>query len=222
MTEGRTWTRDDLPPALLQALDVSLNLKARAPSVLRVTEISGYTDWVLILSGRSDRNVKAIADEILRELASKDLKPLGSDGRSSGEWTLLDFDDFMIHIFYHPVRGYFDLESMWNDAPKVELGLPDDVMDTADLEVLERPTVMPDMAGSGGFGGFSDEFSDYQDSRFGDEGTELEDAGDDEDFQWEDEESPAKESATSEQTDESNDPETKKDRSKEDDDLFDE
>lgn len=219
MTEGRTWTRDDLPPALLEALDVSLNLKARAPSVLRVTEISGYTDWVLILSGRSDRNVKAIADEILRSLASKDLKPLGSDGRSSGEWTLLDFDDFMIHIFYHPVRGYFDLESMWNDAPKVELGLPEDVMDTSDLEVLERPTVMPDMAGSGGFGGFSDEFSDYQDSRFGDEGGEAAD-GDEEDFRWEDEEESAGDDA-SEGSGDKEDSEKKKERSGEDDDLFD-
>lgn len=184
MTEGRTWTRDDLPPALLEALDVSLNLKARAPAVLRLTEISGYTDWVLLLSGRSDRNVKAIADEILKSLSARDLKPLGSDGRSSGEWTLLDFDDFMIHIFYHPVRGYFDLESMWNDAPRVDLELPEDVMDTSDLEVLVRPSVMPDMAGQGGFGGFSDEFSDYQDSRFGDDAT-LED--DDEDFRWDDE-----------------------------------
>lgn len=183
MTEGHTWTRADLPAPLLEALDVSLNLKARAPAVLRVTEISGYTDWVLLLSGRSDRNVKAIADEILRSLSAQGLKPLGSDGRASGEWTLLDFDDFMIHIFYHPVRGYFDLESMWNDAPRVELDLPDEVMETADLETLSRPNVMPDLAGEGGFGGFHDEFSDFQDARFDD----SEDDEQEEEFHWDDE-----------------------------------
>lgn len=189
MTEAPSWTKNDLPEALQAALETGLDRKARAPVVLRVAELSGYTDWVLILSGRSDRNVKAIADAIVKSLDQRGQKPMGSDGRQSGEWTLLDYDDFMVHIFYHPVRSYFDLESMWNDAPKIDLELSDEVMDTADLEVLTQPKVMPEFAGERGFGGFQEEFNDFSDARFDD--AELSENEDD-DLEWQDLSAPPK------------------------------
>ena len=159
MNQQHVWTREDLPGTLLHAIDLAVSLRARVPVVLRVTEISGYTDWVLLLSGRSERNVRAIADAIHDGLSRKGSKAIGHDGLDSGVWSLLDYDDFVVHVFYHPVRSFYDLESMWSDAPSVELGLSEEVMNAEELNQLEAPSVMPPFRGDLGlFGGYADEF----------------------------------------------------------------
>lgn len=152
-------TRADLPAALQRALELAIDLKAAGPVVLQLTEVAGYTDWALILSGRSDRHVGGITDAIVAGLKAQGLTPIGSDGLDEHLWDLLDYDDFLIHVFYHPVRRHYDLESMWNDAPRVELGLPADVMDTSALENLTPPDPMPAFRG-GSFGAFEDELGD--------------------------------------------------------------
>lgn len=174
----RSYSIDDLPVFLRQAVEVAVDKNARAPVVLNVTDITGYTDWVLILSGRSDRHVAAIAEGINEELRAQGRKPLGSDGFGEHSWDLIDYDDFIVHVFYHPVRMHFDLESMWSDAARVPLGLPADVMDTSDLDELTTPDKLPEFRGDRVFGGFEDEFGDDEDE---DEDFEDEDF-DDEDF----------------------------------------
>lgn len=161
--------------------------------VLHVTEITGYTDWVLILSGRSDKHVAAITEGIANALRDSGLKPRGSDGFADHSWDLLDYDDFMIHTFYHPVRLHYDLESMWADAKRVDLELPNDVMDTSDLDALESTDAMPEFRGDIVFGGFEDEFEDDDDledddldeESLEDEGLEDDDFEDDDDFDHE-------------------------------------
>jgi ribosome-associated protein len=152
--------REDLPPALQRALDVAIDKNARAPVILDVTDITGYTDWVLIVSGRSDRHVAAIADGISRALKNDGLRPRGTDGFGDHTWDLLDYDDFIVHVFYHPVRMHYDLESMWSDAARAALELPTAVMDTSDLDRLDPPDSMPEYRGDLMFGGFADEFDD--------------------------------------------------------------
>lgn len=152
-------TRADLPPALQRALDLAVDAKAAAPTVLMLTEIAGYTDWALIVSGRSDRHVGGITEAILAGLKDMGLSPTGTDGLDEHLWDLLDFEDFLVHVFYHPVRKHYDLESMWRDAPRVELGLPADVMDTSALEGLSPPENMPPYRG-GTFGAFPGELED--------------------------------------------------------------
>ncbi|HEY8375391.1 MAG TPA: ribosome silencing factor, partial [Nannocystis sp.] len=124
-------TRADLPPALQRALDLAVDAKAAAPVVLQLTEIAGYTDWALIVSGRSDRHVGGITEAIMAGLKDMGVVPTGTDGLEEHLWDLLDYEDFLVHVFYHPVRKHYDLESMWRDAPRVELGLPAEVMDTS-------------------------------------------------------------------------------------------
>jgi ribosome silencing factor RsfS/YbeB/iojap len=158
-----SFTRDDLPIGLQRALDVAIDKSARAPVILQVTDITGYTDWVLLVSGRSDRHVSAIADAINRALRDEEIRPRGTDGFGDHTWDLLDYDEFMVHVFYHPVRMHYDLESMWSDAPRVTLDLPPEVMDTTDLEALETPTSLPEYRGDFMFGGFADEFENAQD-----------------------------------------------------------
>jgi ribosome silencing factor RsfS/YbeB/iojap len=152
-------TRADLPPALQRALDLAIDAKAAAPVVLNLTEIAGYTDWALIVSGRSDRHVGGISEQIVTGLKDMGKVPTGSDGLDEHLWDLVDYDDFLVHVFYHPVRKHYDLESMWRDAPRVELNLPQEVMDTSALEGLQPPENMPPFRG-GSFGAFPGELGE--------------------------------------------------------------
>lgn len=160
---------DDLPPELRTALDAALDKKALGPTVLRVTELAGYTDWVMIVSARSERQVAAVADGIVRTLKGHGCRPRGTDGFDGHQWDLLDYDDFIVHVFHHPVRTHFDLESMWSDAPRVELDLPDEVMDTSSLEENFEAAPRADYRGDMRFGGFENEFEDDDDDEWDDE-----------------------------------------------------
>jgi ribosome-associated protein len=172
VSEQRTWTRAELPEALNRGLLAAVDRGAKAPAILRLTEVAGYTDWALLLSARSERQVRGIVDGIIEALAQSDqaqasdqsrVRLIGSDGLDLYLWALLDYDDFLVHVFYHPVRLHYDLESMWRDAPRVELGLPAEVMDTVDLVELAPPDPMPTFRGDLAFGGFDDEFVDDED-----------------------------------------------------------
>lgn len=161
MQAPRNWTRADLPAALDRAITAAIDRGAKIPVVLRLTEVSGYTDWGLLLSARSDRQVRGIIEGIKEALASDpDATLLGSDGLDHCLWALLDYGDFLVHVFYHPVRLHYDLESMWSDAPRVELGLSAEVFDETELLGLAAPDPMPAYRGDMAFGGFEDEFAD--------------------------------------------------------------
>lgn len=156
----RSYKRNDLPPELQRALDEAVGKLARGPVAMRVTEVAGYTDWVLLLSARSDRQVRAITDAIVEGVSEAGRRPVGTDGLSDYNWVLLDYDDFIVHVFYHPVRTFYDLESMWHDAPRVELGCDAQTMDVAELEGLDAPDPMPEFRGNIEFGGFAHEFDE--------------------------------------------------------------
>ncbi|MCB9716367.1 MAG: ribosome silencing factor [Myxococcales bacterium] len=189
-----SWSLEDLPHGLQTALHAALDKKALAPVILRMTELAGYTDWAMILTARSERQVAAIADEIVRRLKAEGIRPRGVDGFDGHQWDLLDYDDFIVHVFHHPVRTHFDLESMWSDAPRVELHLPEEVMDTSGLDDAFAPK---DTAYRGDlrFGGFEDEFDDddewvdEDDEVYADEDDEL----DDDELEAEDHDAPSDE-----------------------------
>jgi ribosome-associated protein len=199
----KTWTRVELPSALQRGLAAAVDRGAKAPVILRLTEVAGYTDWALLISARSERQVHGIVDAIIGAAQGGDAKLIGSDGLDLYLWALLDYDDFLVHVFYHPVRRFYDLESMWSDAPRVELGLSAEVMDDTDLDGLVAPDPMPSYRGDLAFGGFEDEFVDDDDS---DESDEDPDFVDDDLF---DEDPPVSPTADSEA------------RANPDDDLFD-
>lgn len=165
----RTWTRGELPSALEQAVTSAVDRGAKAPVILRLTEVAGYTDWALLVSARSERQVRGIVDGITEALQGGEARLIGSDGLDLYLWALLDYDDFLIHVFYHPVRRHYDLESMWSDAPRVGLGLSADIMDESDLDGLAAPDPMPSYRGDLAFGGFEDEFVDDDDDGDADE-----------------------------------------------------
>jgi ribosome-associated protein len=110
----------------LAAVAAALEKKALEPVLLDVHELASYTDFILIVSGRSDRQVMSISDGIREAMARAEVRPLGTEGQKGGQWTLLDFGDVIVHVFYHPLRDFYDLESFWVDAPRVPLQIPDD------------------------------------------------------------------------------------------------
>lgn len=89
--------------------------------ILDVRKISSFTDFFVILSGRSTRHVQALAESLENELRSKRVSSSRAEGLSEGKWVLLDFADVVVHIFYHEQRDFYDLEGLWHDAPRVEV-----------------------------------------------------------------------------------------------------
>ncbi|MDF1553323.1 MAG: ribosome silencing factor [Deferrisomatales bacterium] len=93
--------------------------------VLDVGKMSSFTDYFLIVSGSSDRRVQTIAESIVQRMKEQGVLPLGVEGLRDGRWALIDFGDWVVHVFYEEARGVFDLEEFWFDAPRVEL--PEDL-----------------------------------------------------------------------------------------------
>jgi ribosome-associated protein len=88
--------------------------------ILEVGQIHGITDAFVITSGRNTRQVKTIAEEVEARVKAAGLSPLRVEGAESAEWVLIDYGDFVVHAFLEPVRGYYELERLWSDAPKIE------------------------------------------------------------------------------------------------------
>jgi len=87
---------------------------------LEVGDLTSYTDSLLICSGASDRQVAAIADEVQRQLKDAGRRPLHVEGESHADWVLLDYGDFVVHVFTEERRTYYGLDGLWGDAPKLE------------------------------------------------------------------------------------------------------
>src|SRR5512139_1488874 len=108
----------------MRALALALDKKALEPVLLDVRELCSFCNYQLVVSGRSDRQVDAIADGISLGLKGEGLRPLGAEGARTGQWSLLDYGDFVVHVFLHAAREHYDLEGLWNDAPRVPLDVP--------------------------------------------------------------------------------------------------
>jgi ribosome-associated protein len=106
--------------ALLIA-EAALDKKASRVEIIDVRDKVDYTDYVVVMSGRSDRQVAAIARGIEVDLKQKHgTRCVGVEGLPQGNWVLLDFSDVVVHIFHEEARGFYDLEGLWLDADRVE------------------------------------------------------------------------------------------------------
>jgi ribosome-associated protein len=107
----------------------ALDTKAEDLVILDVHEISSFTDYFVIMSGRSSRHVQGLAEAIEFELRSKRVTNKHSEGLREGMWVLLDFGEIVVHVFYKDQRKFYDLEGLWHDAPQVtlqDLGIKDE------------------------------------------------------------------------------------------------
>src|SRR5262245_56965997 len=110
----------------MRALTLALDKKGLEPVLLDVRQLCSFCNYQLIISGRSDRQVDAIADAIELGLKAEDMRPISTEGARTGQWALLDYGDFVVHVFLHAAREHYDLEGLWNDAPRVEIEVPAD------------------------------------------------------------------------------------------------
>jgi ribosome-associated protein len=95
--------------------------KALDPLLFEVEALTSLADYFLVTSGGSTRQVQAIAGHLGRKMREAGLKPLGVEGEEEGRWVLMDFGDVVIHVFYQPVREFYDLEGLWVEAPRIEV-----------------------------------------------------------------------------------------------------
>jgi len=105
---------------VVAAARAAASKQARDVVVLDVRDLIVITDYFLIASGTSDRQVRTIAEEIEAAVREKGLKPVRREGEREGHWALLDFVDFVAHVFLDSDREFYDLERLWSDAPNVE------------------------------------------------------------------------------------------------------
>lgn len=89
-----------------------------------MSERLALTDIFLIVTGRSERNVQAVADAIDEELHGAGTKLLRREGKQGGRWILLDFGELVVHVFHEDERAFYQLERLWKDCPVVALELP--------------------------------------------------------------------------------------------------
>jgi len=105
----------------------ALAADAKQGEDLVALDVSGplpLTDIFLLVTGRNERNVTAIAGEIEDKLIEAGAKPLRREGRAEGRWVLLDFGDIVVHVFHEEDRSYYSLERLWKDCPVLPLDLP--------------------------------------------------------------------------------------------------
>lgn len=108
-----------LDKALL-CLDLLRERKARDPVLFHVGGLTSMTDYFLVASGGSTRQVQAITRNVLRKMRDAGFHSYGVEGEKEGQWVLMDFGDVVVHVFYEPVRSFYDLESLWVEAPRIE------------------------------------------------------------------------------------------------------
>lgn len=114
-------THDVIDPTLYLCVKAAMARKATEVVILDVRRISDITDYFLIASGRSHRQVSAIGDFIERDLKKSGVKALSVEGIKEGHWALLDYGHVVIHVFHEPVRLFYDIESLWSDAKKQDV-----------------------------------------------------------------------------------------------------
>ena len=106
----------------LAIAEIALDKKALNVEIIDVRGKVDYADYVVLMSGRSDRQVSALARSIEEDLKRKEkIRCSGVEGLGQGSWVLMDFNDVIVHIFHEDMRGYYDLESLWNDAGRVDV-----------------------------------------------------------------------------------------------------
>ena len=102
---------------------LALEKKANDLVVLDVHALTSIADYFILCSGRSDRQVQSIAQGLEENAADDGVKPYAVEGTQRGHWVLMDFSDVIVHVFYEPVREFYDLDGLWSHAPRV--GLPE-------------------------------------------------------------------------------------------------
>jgi ribosome-associated protein len=116
--------QNDIDPSKAKALEcarAAIEKKAENVKVLDLTELSSFTDYFVVCSGMSDRQLQTISESVEEAMANAGKELLAIEGFGEGRWILMDFGDVIVHVFLDALREYYDLEKLWADAPRVKV-----------------------------------------------------------------------------------------------------
>ena len=116
-----TVAADQLDERVVLALHAAAEKKAIDPTVLDLREIASFTDFFFITSGANERQVQAISDEVYETLKKAGSTAARVEGYKTAEWILLDYGDFVVHVFEQKARNFYDLERLWRESKRVDL-----------------------------------------------------------------------------------------------------
>jgi ribosome-associated protein len=122
----------DLDGRVRRALHAAAEKKALDPTVLDLRGISTFTDFFLLFTGANRRQVQAISDEIVDQLKRNGSPAARIEGYQNAEWILIDYGDFVVHVFEEKARRFYDLERLWREASRLNLS-PDDLAQLGSL-----------------------------------------------------------------------------------------
>ncbi|MDR3606857.1 MAG: ribosome silencing factor [Oligoflexia bacterium] len=120
-TTESTSNTDTSRAKALACARAAIDKNAESVKILDLSELSGFTDYFVICSGTSDRQVQSIADSIDQAMTATGHEIISAEGYSEGRWVLIDMGDVVVHIFLDALREYYDLESLWADAGRVKI-----------------------------------------------------------------------------------------------------
>ena len=111
---------ESLDKAML-CLSIIQERKAVDPVVFEMGKLTSIADYFLIASGNSNRQVQAIGRHLGTEMRKRGFRSSGVEGEQKGHWILMDYGDVVVHVFYHPIREFYDLEGFWIEAKRITL-----------------------------------------------------------------------------------------------------
>src|SRR5690242_18409135 len=121
--------KNELQQQLREAILACQDKKAEQVTILELEKGSGaFTDYFVVCSGTNPRQIQTIADAVDERLSSLGMQPTHTEGYKQADWVLLDYVDFVVHVFSEKARQYYDLERLWKSAKRLE---PDEVLTTA-------------------------------------------------------------------------------------------
>ncbi|HEX6938431.1 MAG TPA: ribosome silencing factor [Longimicrobiales bacterium] len=107
----------ELPAELVRAAELAAERKGTDLLLLDLRELSDATDYFLLVSGTSDLHVRSVSEHIIDELKKEGVRPGHIEGLRAGRWVLIDYIDFVVHVFHPAARDFYQLERLWGDAP---------------------------------------------------------------------------------------------------------
>jgi ribosome-associated protein len=113
---------DPSRPRALSIARAGLDKKAEDVLVLDVRGLTSYADYFVLMTAESDRQAAAIADHLEETMKAAGATKVGVEGYESGRWILVDYGDVVAHVLGREARGFYDLEGLWADAPRVQVG----------------------------------------------------------------------------------------------------
>ncbi len=111
----------DVPAEVLRAAELASDRKANDVLLLDLHGLSNATDYFIIASGTSDLHVRSVAEHVIEKLKESGERPNHVEGLKGGRWVLIDYVDFVVHVFHPAARAFYQLENLWGDAPAYPL-----------------------------------------------------------------------------------------------------